>query len=125
MSAEDSLIAVSNETSEPGPVDSPTIPPSEHLTVKDVSTVPDFPPPESVTEPPADAVQTASDDTLSNLPKLDVNIPNATPTNLNGSANGVEATTFVSVELLNLLFFLRHPLERMMSPSPFDTVFTC
>ena len=127
MSAEDPVIAVSNETSEPGRVDSPPIPipPSEHLVAKDVSTIPDFPPPEPMTEPPAGTVQAASDDTLLNLLNQSANIPDAMSTDLNGSANEVEATTLVSVELLNSLLFLRHPLGGgMMSLSPFDTVFT-
>ena len=113
MSAEEPVIAVSHETSEPGRVDSPSVPPSEHLAAKDVSTIPDPPPPEPVTEPPAGTVQTASDDTLLNLPKHDANIPTALPTDLNGSANGVEVTTLVSVELFELA---------LLAPSPVGAV---
>ena len=101
MSAEDPVIAASNETSGPDRVDSTVIPPPEHLAVKDVSTVLDSPPPEPVIEQPAETAQTTSDDTLSHLLKHDTNIPNPTPTNL----SGVETATFVSVELLNFLFF--------------------
>lgn len=111
MSAEDPVIAVSNGTSEPDRVYSETIPPSEHLTAKDVSTIPDSLSVEPLTEPPAETAQTASDDTLSHLLKHDANIPNSMPTNPNGSANGVEATTSVSVELLNFRFLLHYASE--------------
>ena len=124
MSAEDPVIAVSNGTSEPERVDSPAIPPSEHLTTKDVSTVLDSPSPEPLTETPAETAQTTSDDTLSNLLKHDANIPNATPINPNGSTSGAKSTTFVSVELLNFLSFLHYPLEGMMYRFPFDTAVT-
>lgn len=110
MSAEDPVIAVPNETFEPERVDSATIP-SEHPAAEDVLATPGSSQAGPVTEPPAETAQIASDNTLSNLLKHDANIPNDTPTDLNGSANGVESTTSVSVELLNFLFFLRNALE--------------
>lgn len=111
MSAEDPVITVSNETFEPKRVDSVALTPSKHLAAKDdASVTPDFSSAGPVTELPAETVQ-ASGDTLSNLLKQDANIPNTTPTLLNGSANRAETTTFVSVELLNFLFFLRYALE--------------
>ena len=107
MSAEDPVITVSNETSEPGRVDSAVTPPSEHLATKDVSTIPDSPPPEPMTQPPTQTAQTAPEDTLSNLPNHDANIPSATPPNL----DGVEAMTLVSVELSNFFLFLCYALR--------------
>jgi hypothetical protein len=121
MSAEDPVIAAPNETSGPERVDSSPIPPSEYVVVKDVSAVEDVPSVDSLTEPPAQPAQTAPDDTHSILPMDDTNIPSSTPTDPNGSTDGVEATTFVSVELLN--FVLPFTVPRMIF-CPFDTVFT-
>ena len=101
MSAQESVIALSNETSGSERVDSSTIPPSEPLVVKDASTIDDSPPAESVTELPAEPTQATSDDTPTILLKDNTNIPDATPTNLADSVNRVEVTPFVSVELLN------------------------
>lgn len=103
MSSEESVIAVSNEISEPERVDSSAIPSSEPLAAKDVSVIADPSSAEPVSDLPADAAQSPSNDTLPTLLKHDKNIPSTTPTNLNGSANEVGTTTFVSVKLLNLL----------------------
>ena len=100
MSAQEPVIAVSNETSESDRVDSSTVPPSEHPTAKAASSIPDSSPAEPVIELPAETAQTVSDDTLLILPKDDTNIPTATSTDPNGSTNEAEATPSVSVELL-------------------------
>jgi hypothetical protein len=101
MSAQEPVIAVLNETSKSEFADSFAVPPSEDLAVKDTPTIVDSSPAEPVTELPAETAQTASDDTPAILLKHDTNIPDATPTNLNSSVNGVEVTSLVSVELLN------------------------
>ena len=106
MSAEEPVIAVSSETSEPGRVDPSAVPLPENLEAKDTSSISDFLSKEPVTEPPADTAQTAPDDTQPVLLKHDTDIPNPTPTNANGSTDGVEAMTLVSVELLNSFLFL-------------------
>ena len=106
MSAEDPVIPVSTESSEPERVDSSAIPPSETLVVKEVPNV-DFSSAVPMTEPPAETAQTASDDTHPVPLKHGTNnIPNPTTTNPNGSANGAETTTLVSVELLNFFLFI-------------------
>lgn len=107
MSAQEPVIAVSNETSESQRVDSSPVPQSEHPVVKEVPTVVDSSPTEPVTELPTDTVQTTSDDTPATLLKHDTNIPDVTPTYLNNSVTGVEVTPSVSVELLNFFVFLR------------------
>jgi hypothetical protein len=117
MSAEDPVIPVTDESSESDRIDSSALPPSEYPAVKEVSNV-DSSSVDLVTEPPA---QTTPDDTHTVLLKHDTNIPNFTPTNPNGSANGAETTTLVSVELLNFL----HCASEVCNYLPlFDTVFT-
>lgn len=96
MSAEEPVIAVSSETSEPGRVDPSAVPLPENLGAKDASSISDFLSKEPVTEPPADTAQTAPDDTQPVLLKHDTDIPNSTPTNANGSTDGVEAMTLVN-----------------------------
>ena len=103
MSAQEPVIAVSNETSESERVGSSPVPPSEHQAAKDISLIADPLTTEPVTESPAEAVGTASDDTPFIPPTDDTNIPAAAPTSLNGPANGIEAPAFVSVELLNFI----------------------
>ena len=98
MSAQEPVIAVSNEPPESERVDPSTVLPSEHPAVKDVSSIADSSPVEPVTEPPAETAQTVPDDTPFILPKH-TNIPNATPTS--DPVSGVDPTSFVSVELLN------------------------
>lgn len=97
MSAEEPVIAVSNETSEPERVDLSAVPLPENLEAKDASSISDSLSGEPVTEPPAGTAQTAPDDTQPVLLKHDTDIPNSTLTNPNGSTDGVEATTLVSV----------------------------
>ena len=113
MSAQDSVIALPNETSGSGRVDSAAIPPSEPLVVKDASPIDDPSPAESATELPAEPTQTASDDTPTVLLKDDTNIPDSTPTTLADPVNRVEVTPFVSVELLNFFRSLRSGVERV------------
>lgn len=107
MSTQESVIALSNETSGSERVDSSAIPPPEPLVVKDASTIDDSSPAESVTGSQVEPGQTTSDDTPTILPKDDTNIPDPTPTNLADSVNRVEVTPFVSVELLNFCRPLR------------------
>lgn len=111
MSTQEPVIAVLNETSESESVDSPAVPPSEDLVVKDTPVIVDSSPVEPATELPAEATQTASNDTPAILPNHDTNIPDATPTNFNSSASGAEVTSSVSVELLNFFFSLFFPLR--------------
>ncbi|KAF9791018.1 hypothetical protein BJ322DRAFT_421677 [Thelephora terrestris] len=92
MSAEDPVIPVTDESFEPDSIDSSALPPSEHPAAKEVFNV-DSSSVDPVTEPPA---QTTTDDTHTVLLKHDTNIPNPTPTNPNGSANGAETTTLVN-----------------------------
>ena len=101
MSAQEPVIAVPNETTESNRVDSSTLPPPDHTAAKDVSPAVDSSPAELVTEPPAESAQAVTDDTTFISPKHDTNIPDSTPTNLNGSVNGAGATSFVSVAALN------------------------
>ena len=102
MSAQDPVIAVPTETTESDRVDSSTLPPPELKAVKDVSPVVEPSPTEPVTEPPAESAQAVSDDTKFISLKRDTNIPDSTPTNLNGSVNGVGATSLVSAATLNI-----------------------
>ena len=121
MSAQEPVIAVSNETSESQHVDSPAVLPSEHLVVKETPNVVDSSPAEPVTELQAEVAQTTSDDTPATL--HDTNIPDATPTYLNGSVDGVEITPPVCVELLN--FFCLSPFRlRGSYLRPIDTGLT-
>lgn len=99
MSAEDPVIVVPHETSGPERVDSSPIPSSEYVAVKNISTVEDVPSVDPFAELPTQPVQIAPDDTHSIPLNHDANIPNSTPQN----PNGVEATTFVRVELLNFV----------------------
>lgn len=125
MSTQEPVITVSNETPESERVDSPTVPPSEHPAVKDVSPIADSSPVEPVTELPVETAQSVSDDTLLILPKHETNIPNATPTS--GSVGEAGATSFVSVELLNFFPSFSAPGSKDYTYcicGPFDTVFT-
>lgn len=101
MSTQEPVISVSNETPESEHVDSTAIPPSDYPVAKDVPTIVNSSPAEPVTKLPAEAAQTASDDTPAVTLKDDTNIPDAAPTH----ANGVEIAPFVSVELLNFFSF--------------------
>ena len=109
MSAQESVIAALNETTESESVDSPAVPPSEDLVVKDTPAIVDSSPAEPATELPAEPTQTASDDTPAILLNHDTNIPDATPTNLNSFVNGVKVTPFVSVGLLTSFFSFPAP----------------
>jgi len=100
MSAQEPVIAVSKVTSESDRVDSSTLPPPNHTAVKDVFPIVESSPAEPVTELPTESTQAASDDTNFVQPKHDTNIPDSTPTNLNGSVNVVGATSFVSAATL-------------------------
>jgi len=124
MSTQESVIAVLNETSESESVDSPAVPPSEDLAVKDTPAIVDSSPVEPATELPAEATQTASDDTPAILPNHDTNIPDATPTNFNSSANGAEVTSFVSVELLNFFFLFTLSAPELGDATPSNVSLT-
>jgi len=101
MSAQEPVIAVSNETTESDRVDSSALPPPEPTAVKDVFPIVESSPAEPVTELPTESAQAISDDTMFIQPKHDANIPNPAPTNFNGSIDGVRVTPFVSVATLN------------------------
>jgi len=102
MSAQEPVIAVSNETTESDRVDFSTLPPPEHTAVKDVSPTVDSSPAEPVTGLPTESTQATSNDTMFIPPKHDTNIPDSTPTNPNGSVSGSGPTPYVSVVTLNL-----------------------
>lgn len=124
MSAQEPVIALSNETSESERVDSSAIPSTEHPAAKDVSPAVDPSPAKPVTELPAEAARTTSDDTPFIMPTHDTNIPNTVSTNFNGSLNEVEATPFVSVELLCRFFCISAPGLGVIHLRSFGTAFT-